>query len=189
MGRLAKLMYLYFASLDGYVEDKSGTIDWTEPDEEEHAFINDLMRPVGTYLYGHRMYEVMAGWETDLSFAAGSPAMLDFAAIWQAADKIVYSTSLAEVATARTRLERAFDPDAVRQLKDAADRDLGIGGADLAAQALRAGLVDECHLFVAPIVLGGGKRLFPDNVLLKLDLLDLRRFDSGMVYLHYRIGA
>lgn len=184
---MAKLIYLYSASLDGYVEDESGGFDWTTPDEEGHAFINDLMRPVGTYLYGHRLYEVMAGWETDPSFPAGSPVMLDFATIWQAADKIVYSTSLTAVSTTRTRIERAFDPDAVRQLKEAADRDLAIGGADLAAQALRAGLVDECHLFVAPIVVGGGKRLFPEDVLLKLDLLDVRRFDSGIVYLRYRL--
>ena len=184
---MAKLVYLYFASLDGYVEDERGKFDWTEPDEEVHAFINDLMRPIGTYLYGHRMYEVMAVWETDPSFAADSPAMSDFATLWQAADKIVYSTSLAAVSTTRTRIERAFNPDAVRQLKGSADHDIGVGGADLAAQALRAGLVDECHLFVAPVVVGSGKPLFPNDLFLTLDLLDVRHFDSGMVYLRYHI--
>ena len=186
---MANLIYLYLASLDGYIEDESGAFDWAAPDEEVHAFVNSLARPIGTYLYGRRMYEVMAGWETVLPIAAESPAMHDFASIWKAADKIVYSTSLDAVSTARTRIERAFDPDAIRQVKDSAEHDLAVGGANLAAQALRAGLVDEFHLVVAPVVVGGGKPLFPDDVLLKLNLLDTRRFGNGMVYLHYQLSS
>jgi dihydrofolate reductase len=183
---LAKLIYLYLASLDGYVEDESGKFDWAAPDDEVHAFVNDLARPVGTYLYGRRMYEVMSAWETAPGLAAQSPVASDFATIWQAAEKVVFSTSLESVATARTRIERAFNPDAIRQLKQSADHDIGIGGADLAAQALKAGLVNECHLFVAPIVVGGGKPLFPNDVRLTLDLLDEHRFGNGMVYVRYR---
>ena len=187
-GRLAiaKLIYSAIASLDGYVEDEDGTFDWAIPDEEVHAFINDLDRPVGTYLYGRRMYETMAGWETDHTLADRSPLMRDFAEIWRASDKVVYSKTLEAVSTARTRIERNFDPEAVRQMKALAGRDLNVGGPDLAAQAFKAGLVDECHLFVAPMVVGGGKRSLPDNVRLKLELLDERRFGSGMVYLYYR---
>jgi dihydrofolate reductase len=183
---VAKLIYSAIASLDGYIEDEDGKFDWAEPDEEVHAFINDLERAVGTYLYGRRMYEVMAGWETDHTLADQSPFMRDFAQIWQAADKIVYSRTLAAVATARTRIERDFDPEAVRRMKAAAGRDLTVGGPDLAAQAFRAGLVDECHLFLAPIAVGGGKRSLPDNVRLKLELLEERRFGSGWVHLRYR---
>jgi dihydrofolate reductase len=156
------------------------------PDEQVHAFVNDLMRPVGTHLYGRRLYEVMAGWETDPTLAEQSPVMRDFAELWQAADKIVYSTTLATPSTARTRIERAFDPEAVRELKAAADRDLLVGGPELAAQAFAAGLVDECHLFLAPIMVGGGKRSLPDHVRLQLELLDERRFGNGMVHLRYR---
>jgi dihydrofolate reductase len=156
------------------------------PDEEVHTFINDLERPVGTYLYGRRMYEVMVGWETDPTLADQSPLMRDFAEIWQAADKIVYSKTLEAVDTARTRIERDFDPEAVGQMKARGERDLIVGGPELAAQAFRAGLVDECHLFVVPMVVGGGKRSLPDNVRLKLELLDERLFGNGMVYLHYR---
>jgi dihydrofolate reductase len=183
---MAKLIYSAITSLDGYIADEDGNFDWGVPDEEVHRFVNDLERPVGTYLYGRRMYEVMHVWETDSTLADHSPAMRDFAEIWQAADKIVYSRSLETVATARTRIERAFDPDAVRQLKTAAGHDLSVGGPDLAAQALKARLVDECHLFLAPIVVGGGNRSLPDKVRLQLELLDERGFSNGMVYLRYR---
>jgi dihydrofolate reductase len=183
---MAKLIYLMIASLDGYVADEEGNFDWAAPDEEVHAFINDLDRPVGTYLYGRRMYETMAGWETDPTLADQSPLMRDFAEIWQAADKIVYSKTLETVSTAKTRIERDFDPEAVRQMKALAGRDLIVGGPELAAQAFKAGLVEECHLFVAPMVVGGGKRSLPKDVRLKLELLDERSFASGMVYLHYR---
>jgi dihydrofolate reductase len=183
---MAKLIYSAIASLDGYVADEDGNFEWAVPDEEVHTFINDLERPVGTYLYGRRMYETMVGWETDPTLADQSPLMQDFAQIWQAADKIVYSRTLQTVSTARTRIERDFDPEAVRQMKALARRDLIVGGPELAAQAFRARLIDECHLFVAPVVVGGGKRSLPGNVRLKLELLDEHRFDSGMVYLYYR---
>lgn len=183
---MAKLIYSVITSLDGYVADEDGNFDWSVPDEEVHSFINDLERPVGTYLYGRRMYEVMVAWESADTFADGRPVMQDFAQIWQAADKIVYSTTLAAVASARTRIEREFDPDAVRQMKAAAGRDITVGGPDLAAQAIGAGLVDECHLFVSPIVVGGGKQSLPDNVRVRLELLDERRFGNGVVHLHYR---
>jgi dihydrofolate reductase len=183
---VAKLIYAAIASLDGYVEDEGGKFDWAEPDEEAHAFINDLERPVGTYLYGRRMYEVMTAWETLPDLASQPPALRDFAEIWRAADKIVYSKTLEAAVTARTRIERDFDPDAVRELKTAAERDLAVGGAELAAHAFRAGLVDELHLFVAPVVVGAGKQSLPANVRLDLDLLDERRFDGGMLYVRYR---
>ena len=182
---MAKLIYSAIASLDGYVADESGIFDWAEPDEEVHEFVNDLERPVGTYLYGRRMYEVMRFWET----AGGAdlpPFARDYAEIWRAADKIVYSKTLETAATARTRIESDFDPEAVRQLKATAVRDLTVGGPGLAGQALAAGLVDECQLFVAPVVVGGGTRALPDGVRLDLELLDERRFGSGMVYLRYR---
>jgi dihydrofolate reductase len=183
---MAKLIYSAITSLDGYVADEEGNFDWAEPDEEVHTFINDLERPVGTYLYGRRMYEVMVGWETVHTLADQPPYMQDFAEIWRAADKIVYSKTLETVSSARTRLERDFDPDAVRQMKAAAGRDLVVGGPDLAAQAIKAGLVDEWHLFLAPIVVGGGKPSLPNDVRVELELVDERRFDGGMVYLHYR---
>ena len=183
---MAKLIYSSISSLDGYVADEAGNFDWAAPDEEVHAFINDLDRPLGTYLYGRRMYETMTGWETDPTLAEQSPQMEDFARIWQSADKIVYSKTLEAVSTARTRIERDFDPEAVQRMKTAAERDLIVGGPELASQAFEAGLVDECHLFVAPMVVGGGKRSLPDNVRMKLELLDERRFVSGMVYLYYR---
>ena len=183
---MAKLIYSAIQSLDGYTADEDGNFDWAEPDEEVHAFVNDLERPVGTYLYGRRLYDVMAGWETDPTLAGQSPVMRDFAEIWQAADKTVYSKTLETVSTARTRIERDFDPEAVRQLKASAGHDLLVGGPDLAAQAFKAGLVDECQLFLAPMVVGGGKQSLPDHVRLKLDLLDERRFGNGFVYLHYR---
>ncbi|CAN5561517.1 dihydrofolate reductase family protein [soil metagenome] len=183
---MAKLIYSAITSLDGYIEDEDGKFDWAVPDEEVHAFINDLERPGGTYLYGRRMYETMVGWETDPTLAAQSQLMQDFAQIWQAADKIVYSRTLETVSTGRTRIERDFDPEAVRQMKASAERDLTVGGPDLAAQGIKAGLVDECHLFVAPIVVGGGKQSLPNDVRLKLELLDERRFGNGVVHLHYR---
>jgi dihydrofolate reductase len=183
---MAKLIYSAITSLDGYVADKDGNFDWAEPDEEVHTFVNDLERPVGTYLYGRRMYEVMVGWETAHTLADQPPFMLDFAEIWQAADKIVYSKTLGTVSTARTQIEREFDPKAVRQMKALAGRDITVGGPDLAGQAIKAGLVDECHLFVAPIVVGGGKQSLPNDVRLKLELLDERRFGNGFVHLRYR---
>jgi dihydrofolate reductase len=184
---MAKLIYSAITSLDGYVADEKGNFDWAAPDEEVHSFVNDLERPVGTYLYGRRMYEAMVYWETAHTLADEPPVVHDFAEIWQAADKIVYSRTLETAGSARTRLERDFDPETVRQLKASAGRDITVGGPDLAAQAIRAGLVDEFQLFVAPVVVGGGKQALPDNVRLKLELLDERRFGSGVVYLHYRI--
>jgi dihydrofolate reductase len=183
---VAKLIYSAIASLDGYIEDEDGNFDWAEPDEEVHAFVNDLDRPVGTYLYGRRMYEVMVGWETDPTLADQSPLMSDFAEIWQAADKVVYSRTLANVSTARTQIERDFDPEGVRRMKASAGRDLIVGGPELAAHAFKAGLVDECHLFITPIIVGGGKQSLPENVRLELALMDERRFGNGVVYLQYR---
>ena len=183
---MAKLIYTAIESLDGYVADEDGNFDWAAPDEEVHAFVNDLERPVGTYLYGRRMYETMVYWETAHTVADQPPVVRDFTEIWQAADKIVYSRTLERVSSAKTRIERAFDPEAVRQMKAVEGRDLTVGGPDLAAQAIKAGLVDEYHLFVMPIVVGGGKQSLPDNVQLKLELLDERRFGSGVVHLHYR---
>ena len=183
---MAKLIYLAITSLDGYVADERGNFDWSVPDDEVHALVNDLERPAGTYLYGRRMYEVMAVWET-MDHAADQPSVVyDFAAIWQAADKIVYSTTLETVSTARTRIERAFDPAAIRELKETAAGDITVGGPELAAQAVRAGLVDEFHWFVAPVVVGGGKPSLPDDVHVELELLDERRFGNGVVHLHYR---
>ena len=184
---MARLIYSAITSLDSYVADENGTFDWAAPDEEVHIFFNDLERPVGTYLYGRRMYEVMVAWETVHLHAEQPPYIQDFAKIWQAADKIVYSTTLERVSSARTRIERDFHPEAVRQMKARAGRDITVGGPDLAAQAFKAGLVDECRLFVAPIVVGGGTQALPTKVRLRLDLLDERRFGNGMVYLHYRI--
>lgn len=184
---MAKLIYSAIASLDGYTADETGAFDWAAPDVEAHAFINDLERPIGTHLYGRRMYEVMAGWETEPTDAAEPAVMRDFAAIWRAADKVVYSTTLAAASTTRTRIERAFDPATVRRLKETAERDLTVGGPDLAARALRAGLVDECQLFIAPVVVGGGTPWLPADIRLPLELLDERRFGSGMVYLRYRV--
>jgi dihydrofolate reductase len=182
---MAKLIYSAITSLDGYAADENGNFDWAEPDEEVHTFINDLERPVGTYLYGRRMYEVMVAWEA-LTLVDQPPVIQDYARIWQAADKIVYSRTLEQVSSDRTRIERAFDPEAVRQLKAAAGRDITVGGPDLGAQAIKAGLVDDLYLFLAPIVVGGGKRSLPTDVRVKLELVDERRFAGGMVHLHYR---
>jgi dihydrofolate reductase len=183
---MAKLIYSAITSLDGYVADEDGKFDWAAPDEEVHNFVNDLERPVGTYLYGRRMYEVMGYWETAHTLADQPPFVQDFAEIWQAADKIVYSKTLGTVSSGRTRIERDFDPEAVRQMKAQAGRDITVGGPELAAQAIKAGLVDEYHLFLAPIVVGGGNQSLPNNVRLKLELLDERRFGNGVIHLHYR---
>ncbi len=186
---MAKLIYAAISSLDGYVADSEGNFDWSAPDEEVHRFVNELERPIGTYLYGRRMYEVLRYWETAPTGNDGASAGQEYAKIWQAADKIIYSKSLQQVSTARTRIERDFDPQAIQQLKAAATRDLSVGGPTLAAQAIKLGLVDECHLFLSPIVVGGGNPALPDNVRLGLELLDERRFGNGVVYLRYRIAG
>jgi dihydrofolate reductase len=184
---MGKLISAAIASLDGYVEDDEGRFDWSTPDDEVHAFVNDLERPIGTYLYGRRMYETMMFWET-VTAEADEPAVFgDYADIWRAADKIVYSRTLREVPSARTRIERDFDQDAIQQLKRSSGADISIAGAELAGHAFGAGLVDECHLFLCPIVVGGGKRALPDNIRVQLELLDERRFRNGVVHLHYRL--
>jgi len=184
---VARLIYTAITSLDGYVEDEDGGFGWSEPDEEVHAFVNDLDRSAGTYLYGRRMYDTMASWEIAHTQPGQTPATLDYARIWQAADKIVYSSTLQTPSTARTRIERRFDPDAVFRMKQAASSDLTIGGANLAGQAIRAGLVDEFHLLLNPVVVGGGKAALPGHVRADLDLLAARSFGNGVVHLHYRI--
>jgi dihydrofolate reductase len=184
---MAKLIYVSNVSLDGYIEDEHGSFDWTAPDDELFAFITDLVRPVGTYLYGRRMYDTMSVWETDPALAAQSELMADFANVWQAASKVVYSTTLGAVSTAKTRLERNFDPASVRDMKASATSDLTVGGAHLAAHALKAGLVDECHLFIRPVLVGGGKPALPSDTRADLELLDDRRLSNGVVYLRYRI--
>ncbi|HEY5888969.1 MAG TPA: dihydrofolate reductase family protein [Acidimicrobiales bacterium] len=180
---MAKLIYTAITSLDGYIEDEDGSFDWSAPDEDVHAFVNDLERPIGTCLYGRRLYETMVYWETPA--ADSHPVELDYARIWQAADKVVYSTTLQETASARTRIERTFDPDAVRALKEAAGADLSVGGADLAADAFRARLVDEVRLFLNPVLIGGGKRALPDGVRLDLELRGEHRFANGVIFLRY----
>ncbi|MBX9388632.1 dihydrofolate reductase family protein [Streptomonospora nanhaiensis] len=182
---MASLIYSMIASLDGYVADARGDFSWAEPDPEVHAFINELERPIGTYLYGRRMYEMMTVWETDPALAEHSPELRDFAELWREADKVVYSTTLAATATRRTRIEPVFDPEAVRRLKENASRDVTVAGPTLAAHAFRAGLVDECHLFVVPVIVGGGLKAFPDDVRLDLTLQSERRFTGGTVFLHY----
>jgi dihydrofolate reductase len=184
---MAKLIYVAITSLDGYIEDESGAFDWAVPDDEVHAFINDRQRSIGTYLYGRGMYETMSAWETDHTLAAESPLMRDFAQIWQSADKIVYSRTLDAAATTRTRIERDFDPQAVRQMIASAERDIAVGGPDLAQHAFRAGLVDECHLYIVPVLVGGGKHCLPSNVRLKLELLNVRHFANGTVHLRYQV--
>src|ERR1019366_10430645 len=185
---MAKLIYAAVASLDGYVEDEAGRFDWAMPDEEVYAFVNDLDRPIGTYLYGRRMYETMVFWET-VSTEAEPAVIRDFAGIWRAAEKIVYSRALQTVSSARTRIEREFDRDAVRRLKQSSGAGITVGGAELAGHAIGAGLVDECDLFLCPIVVGGGKRALPDNVRAQLELLDESRFRNGVVHLHYRVSV
>jgi dihydrofolate reductase len=186
---MAKLIYTGISSLDGYIADENGKFEWGEPDEEVHAFVNDLERPIGTYLYGRRLYEVMAYWDTADTVPGQPEVALDYARLWQAAEKVVYSTSLTGTTTARTRLERTFDPQAVRAMKESADRDLSVGGPTLAAHALRAGLVDEIQIFVAPVVVGGGTPLLPKGVRFDVDLLDERRFGAGFTYARYRVAS
>jgi dihydrofolate reductase len=183
---VAKLVYLAIMSADGYVADADGRFGWAEPDEEVHAFVNDLVRGVGTHLYGRRMYEVMTAWET-MGAPEEPPVIRDFAGIWQAADKIVYSTTLASAGSARTRIERSFDPGAIADMKASSPHDISVAGPDLAAQALDAGLVDECHLIIAPAVVGAGTKAFPHGVRATLELADERRFRQGMVYLGYDV--
>ena len=183
---MAKLIYVSNVSLDGFIEDEHGGFQWTAPDEEVFGYITDLVRPVGTYLYGRRLYEAMAVWETDPALAGQSELTADFARIWEKADKVVFSTTLDEVSTAKSRLERRFDPDSIRVMKAGAVQDLMVGGSNLAAQAFRAGLVDECHLFIYPVLVGRGKPSLPSGLHANLELLDERRF-SGVVYVRYRV--
>ena len=184
---MGKLIYFAIMSLDGYIADESGNFEWAAPGEEEHAFINDLVRSATTHLYGRRMYEVMAAWETEASLAEHSPIYRDFAGIWQAAEKVVYSRTLDTVVTRRTRLEREFEPAAVKALLDQASGDAMIGGPEIAAAAFRAGLVDECLLFVVPWIVGGGNPALPSHLRLQLQLSDHRVFPSGVVFLSYRV--
>ena len=185
---MARLIYSAIASLDGYVEDEQGGFEWATPDEEVHAFVNNLERPVGVYLYGRRMYETMLFWETEGTGSDQPAVMRDFAEIWRAADKVVYSRTLQTVSSERTRIERDLDPDAIHRLKETSGSDIAIGGAELAGQAIAAGLVDEVHLLLEPIVVGGGKRALPSNVRAQLELMDERRFRNGVVHLHYRMS-
>ena len=188
---MAKLIYSAITSLDGYVEDARGGFEWAAPDAEVHAFVNDLERPVGTYLYGRRMYETMVFWETAGTDAGPelSEVTQDYAQIWRAADKVVYSRTLESASSARTRIERELDPEGIRRLKETSRADISVGGAGLGGQALRAGLVDECHLLLNPVVVGGGKRALPDDFGARLELLGERRFAGGVVHLHYRVGV
>ena len=186
---MAKLIYMTNVSLDGFIEDEDGRFDWSEPDDELFAFITDVVRSIGTHLYGRRLYDSMAVWETDPGLAAQSELMADFADVWKAADKVVYSTTLDAVATAKTRLEHDFDPGSVREMKAATTSDLIVGGAHLAAHAFKAGLVDECQLFVRPVLLGGGKPALPTGARSALELLDNRRVGNGVVYLRHRIAT
>jgi len=184
---VGKLIYSAITSLDGYIEDEDGKFDWAAPDEEVFAFVNDLERPIGTYLCGRRMYETMAGWETDEFIGDGQPVMVDFAEIWRAADKVVFSRTLETVSSARTRIEATFDPEMIQKMKSSAKCDLTVAGAELAALAFRAGLIDECHLLLNPILVGGGKQALPSEVRTRLELLDEGRFANGVVHLHYRV--
>jgi dihydrofolate reductase len=184
---MGRLLYSAIASLDGYVADEEGGWEWSHPDEEIHQFVNDLTRPAGTHLYGRRMYEVLVAWERPEDFDDQPPVILDFAAIWQGADKVVYSRTLEEVASARTRIEREFDPEAVRRMKAEADRDLTIAGPELAGRAFAAGLVDEVHLVLAPVIVGGGKPALPSGLRVDLELGEQRRFGNGTIYLRYDV--
>jgi dihydrofolate reductase len=185
---VGELIYLALQSLDGYIADEHGNFEWAAPSEEVHTFVNDLTRPLGTHLLGRRMYEVMSVWERPGELPGMTDAVRDFAAIWAEADKVVYSRTLDAVSTARTRLERDFDAEAVRELKESSERDLSIGGPGLAAPAFSAGLVDELQLFIAPAIVGGGTASLPAGVRLDLELVEERRFDNGMAYLRYRTG-
>lgn len=186
---MAKLVFVAITSLDGFHTDEAGKFDWSAPDPEVHSFINDLERRFGTHLYGRKMYETMAWWETFDGSGDPRPEGRDYAAIWRAADKVVYSTTLADVSSARTRIERSFDPAAVRLMKDAAPRDISVGGPNLAGQAIMAGLVDELHLFVQPVTVGGGTRALPAGKRSDLELLAVDRFAGGTVHLHYRVNG
>jgi dihydrofolate reductase len=186
---MAKLIYSAIASLDGYVEDANGKFDWAAPDEEVHGFVNELERPIGTYLYGRRMYETMCFWETVSVGPDQHAAIRDYAQIWRAAEKVVYSRTLDEVSSKRTRIEPRFEADAIRELKSEASADLTVGGSELAGQAIAAGLVDECHLFLNPVLVGGGKRALPERVRVALVLMGERRFSGGVVYLRYALGG
>ena len=181
---MAKLIYSALASVDGYVSDEAGNFDWAAPGEELHAFVNDLERPIGTYLFGRRMYDAMVVWET---LDPSDRVSRDFAEIWHGAEKIVYSRTLEAARSAHTRIERTFDPEAVRRLKSASARDLTIGGPELAGQAIAAGLVDEIHLFLNPVLVGGGTPALPRDVRLDLAALAQRGFPGGVAYLHYRV--
>ncbi len=183
---MAKLTYSAIGSLDGYVEDSSGKFEWAAPDEEVHAFVNELERPTGTYLYGRRMYETMVFWEAVDTDGDWPAVAREFAAIWQAAEKIVYSRTLETVSSARTRIERELDPYAIERMKQSSGSDISIGGAELAGQAIAAGLVDELQLLLVPVLVGGGKRALPNDVRAQLEMLDERRFQSGAVFLRYR---
>jgi dihydrofolate reductase len=185
--QMVRLNYLALMSLDGYIADEVGNFDWAAPDDDVHRFINDLIRPVGTFLYGRRMYEVMAVWETMGAGTDEPDAIVDFARIWRSSEKIVYSRTLDSISSSRTRIERDFNPEIVREMKSTAGHDMAIGGPDLATNAFKHQLVDECYLFIAPVLVGAGKRGLPERVRLDLELLDERRFGNGMVYLHYRI--
>jgi dihydrofolate reductase len=186
---MAKLIYSAIASADGYVEDATGSFDWAAPDEQMLRFVNDLERPVGTYLYGRRMYETMRYWETADTVPGQLPSVRDFAGIWQAAKKIVFSKTLKTVSSGKTRIEPDFDPEMVGQLKSATTHDMTVGGADLAGQAIKAGLVDELQLILVPVIVGGGKRALPDSIRSDLELLDTQPFASGAVYLRYRLTS
>jgi len=183
---MAKLVYVTNTSLDGYMEDLDGDINWGTPDEEYFGFINDIERGIGTNLYGRRMYEAMVYWET-APMAGQSHWIAEFTESWRSSAKIVFSRSLTSVSSARTTLEREFDVDAIRQLKESASLDLTVGGAEIAARAFRAGLVDECHLFFWPVVLGGGKGALPEGARFTLELVDQNRLRSGIAHLHYRV--
>jgi dihydrofolate reductase len=183
---MAKLVYSAITSLDGYTADDSGAFEWAAPDPEVFTSINDLERGFGTYLYGRRMYETMVYWETFDASGDHPPCVVEFARIWRAAAKVVYSRTLGAVSSVRTRIERTFDPAAVRQMKETAGHDLSVGGPDLAGQALAAGLIDELHLFVTPITVGGGTRALPDHFHSNLELLHVERFAGGVVHLQYR---
>ena len=184
---MANLIYVANTSLDGYTEDRQGKFDWTAPSDELFRFVTNIVREARTHLYGRRMYETMMVWETDPNLAAESPLRRDFAEIWQAANKIVYSRTLKSVSTRKTQLEQTFDPQVIRQLKATGEHDILIGGPELAAHAFRAGLIDEYHLFLIPIIVGGGKSALPDNLRLELELLAERRFGNGVVFLRYRV--
>jgi dihydrofolate reductase len=197
---MAKLIYSAITSLDGYVEDEHGRFGWAKPDAEVHAFVNELQRPIGTYLYGRRMYETMVWWETIDTGPARDPrardyaelwraAVSDYADLWRAADKIVYSRTLDGVSSARTRIEREFDPAGIRALKRTAAADIAVGGSELAGKALAAGLVDELRVLLNPVIVGGGKRALPDHVWTELELIDERRFQGGVVHVGYRVAA